>query len=505
MIKIILGLIISLIICIVFFILENKTLFCLISTGLITILTLILLSLPIKPNTPLIFGSGPSNFLPYKKDQLIKSQIKINLPLISSESRIPFRTHLTSQEYNKFFDLIGEAREYFYYRTFPEISHYSKYSLTLNPLKNLPELPIYHILTLEDLPDIWKYRKTNNEFKKCIHWGQLKLFLTEIHFLTLSCQKFGSNKKVFIYAGAAPGDHSVLLHKMFPDITFILVDPAPFNHTVITYSKSVSNFKIISGIDGQGFFTNKLAEYLKNKFHNSTILFTSDIRLNNPDEIDVQQDQIRQFNWIKILEPNISMVKFRLPYGELIPKGISKYPKGTIFIQPFPGVSSTETRFILYKEDINTISEYSDEQYERTLFKHNINRSQYKYYIPEKYEYNLLTDGFCNCYDCCLMQQIISDYMKLINLEVTRDSLKDYITKIISQTSTTGKNLIELTKNNFKIQLNENKNYCKPNGPKNMDKYIIKSLSDANKPQRETQEKLTVEEIIYPEWEEMLK
>ncbi len=59
-----------------------------------------------------------------------------------------------------------------------------------------------------------------------LHWGQRKLLMSEIEFLTLHA----TPGCVVVYAGAAPGLHCAFLSDMFPEVRqFILVDPSPFS------------------------------------------------------------------------------------------------------------------------------------------------------------------------------------------------------------------------------------------------------------------------------------
>lgn len=57
------------------------------------------------------------------------------------------------------------------------------------------------------------------------HWGQRKLFLSELYFLT----KYSKLGKVVIYAGAAPGTHIEYLATLFPEHIFLLVDPCHYD------------------------------------------------------------------------------------------------------------------------------------------------------------------------------------------------------------------------------------------------------------------------------------
>src|SRR5688572_5255739 len=68
--------------------------------------------------------------------------------------------------------------------------------------------------------------KTAGEKKTVIHWGQRKLLLSEIEFLTWHA----FHGCAVVYAGAAPGTHIPYLCKLFPWVQkWILYDPTPFH------------------------------------------------------------------------------------------------------------------------------------------------------------------------------------------------------------------------------------------------------------------------------------
>ena len=78
-----------------------------------------------------------------------------------------------------------------------------------------------------------KYRRRKGEDKTTVHFGQRKLLLSEIEFLTIVFQNLETDNKkiVLIYAGAASGQHIPTLVEAFPFIEYILVDPAKFEIT----------------------------------------------------------------------------------------------------------------------------------------------------------------------------------------------------------------------------------------------------------------------------------
>lgn len=90
------------------------------------------------------------------------------------------------------------------------------------------ELTIVH--RYDQLKSITR-RAESRIIKMGCHHGQRKLLLTEIEFLT------NYNMDLVIYAGSAPCEHMVVLAKMFPKVTFVLIDPnyhelrnVPFNY-----------------------------------------------------------------------------------------------------------------------------------------------------------------------------------------------------------------------------------------------------------------------------------
>lgn len=81
------------------------------------------------------------------------------------------------------------------------------------PITRVSEIP--GSMTYTELPDALKKRAT--------HIGQIKLFLSEVQFLSLPET---SQCDIVVYAGSAPGHTRQVLADMFPRIrTFILVDP----------------------------------------------------------------------------------------------------------------------------------------------------------------------------------------------------------------------------------------------------------------------------------------
>ena len=191
------------------------------------------------------------------------------------------------------------------------------------------DLPFSRVLGPDS--QIAKYRRRTGEVKSVIHWGQRKLLLSEVEFLTL----YGSRSDIVVYAGAAPGTHIKMLAELFPSHKFVLVDPAPFT---VRESENI--------LCRQEFFSDDVAR----EFEGKNVLFVSDIRsadwqLVEEDETDrrVRDDQDAQVRWMRIMKPVCSMLKFRLPWSG----GRTMYAKGEIRLPIWGPITTTESRLIV--------------------------------------------------------------------------------------------------------------------------------------------------------------
>jgi len=235
-----------------------------------------------------------------------------------------------------------------------------------------------------------KYIK-NYKISNIIHWGQRKLLLTELVFLT----QFYKLSKYIVYAGAAPGTHIELLSLYFPDNIFILFDPRHIElnnkicHRITNfnnYSSDISNLgnkKII--IYEDTYFNEEIASALKSL----NPLFICDIRTaTTEDQKDivlnegkVLQDINNQFQWVKLMDPVKSIIKYRCLYNEKIINETygNKTPiMGSLILkQPWAPIKSTETRIIIDKSENNIIKQYDNKLYEEQMFYHNVNRNTF--------------------------------------------------------------------------------------------------------------------------------
>lgn len=256
------------------------------------------------------------------------------------------------------------------------------------------------------------------------HWGQRKLLLTEIFFLSSYCC---TNRKVnVIYAGAAPGNHFNILCKLFPDVHFDLVDPEKWNDYFKklypqldqqNMSENVRHYKISKQIDVyHGFMSDALAHKLCDKYQDTEVLFISDIRPTNIDSSSscinerdniIQENQDMQLSWYKVIKSYfskaIAMFKFKPSFIE--PKSL--YLKGTLYYQPWAPLLSAEVRLIT---DSLEMEWYDNKWLEEHLFWYNMEKR------------NKLTIANDNRLNCLWDTQYEYDICKLYNEKFKRFS-----------------------------------------------------------------------------------
>lgn len=185
-----------------------------------------------------------------------------------------------------------------------------------------------------------KYIDNPAEIRKALksrHYGQRKLFMTELYFLAM----YGHLSDTVLYVGSAPGNHLNILFPLFPNHTFILYDSRPFS--LKETSKCIIR---------QKYFTDEECA----QFSGKNILFISDIRREAFEEQLIVEDMEMQKRWMYSMNPIMSMFKFRMPFstGEICKESVSlgkecklEYLSGDLLLQPWAPQFSTEMRLIV--------------------------------------------------------------------------------------------------------------------------------------------------------------
>lgn len=265
------------------------------------------------------------------------------------------------------------------------------------------------------------------------HWGQLKLFTSELLFLTHYYDQ--SEVKDLVYVGAASGEHLRMLSKMFPSLHFHLFDSGKFSQDLY----SISNITI-----NQRYFDENDIEEWKTK----KCLFVSDIRTLTYDssKTDVEDmktnektvwgDMNLQRKWVEEIKPLYSLLKFRLPYAEdfELDKGHTReYLDGIVYTQAFCKSSSSEARLCVFGKQI-TGRDWNILSYEQRLFQHNSEiRSKHLFENPIDKEKRFIYPeiGLYNDFDSVHFTSVIIDYMKKINASITKESVKSLLKNVL--------------------------------------------------------------------------
>lgn len=284
---------------------------------------------------------------------------------------------------------------------------------------------------------IYKYNqltektKYHNNTENCSnHYGQLKLLMSEIHFLS----KYYKDGMTILYIGAAEGYHIKKLTELFPTAKFDLWDPGKF---VIKNSKNIKIFN--------KFFLDKHTKLYKK--NGKKILFISDIR-NIPREKTtyekykkmnehIIEDMKNQLKWVQIIKPAAISLKFRLSYKDKM-----EYIVGDIWLQSYsPG--STEMRlFADSKYNYTKYIEYDGVDIDEKLAYFNTvircEKCSEWDKIMKKYKIK-------NNWDNCYALNIFAYYLKTQNKTVNQiNAIKLFINTIIFLKERYGKKYLNL-------------------------------------------------------------
>jgi hypothetical protein len=258
--------------------------------------------------------------------------------------------------------------------------------------------PVFDRILHEDAGTM-PYKRREDTVKTTIHWGQRKLLLSEIEFLTLIGLE-NLKGSLVVYAGAAPGTHVTYLASMFPTVDFMLVDPADFT---VRRSKQISI--------KQECFTDKLAARLREENKHRNVYFVSDIRTADPNrqrdqkvlEERVAWDMTSQMQWHNILKPKQSMLKLRFPWFD----GVTEYLDGDIYLPVWGPQTTTECRLITNLRYPHRTVVYDNRKYEsQMMYFNNVTRHSL-------YHHNIEGEGLDHCYDCTAEIHILKEYLRM--------------------------------------------------------------------------------------------
>lgn len=225
------------------------------------------------------------------------------------------------------------------------------------------------------------------------HWGQAKLMVCELEFLSRIRNERGGTlaNVVLVYAGAAPGHHLSTLLLLFQDLArAVLYDPQPITATFSDPSKVVIRRER---------FDEAASAAVRAEYPDADIVFVSDLRNTGETlhqfDVHVVEDMNLQRRCMALLEAKYALLKFRLPYvdarrprvwdsdANAVPDTFT-YLDGERWIQPFAPSWSTETRLFLKRSDGGTFATrlYDNALYENQCFAFNCGARRAPFHVP---------------------------------------------------------------------------------------------------------------------------
>lgn len=355
---------------------------------------------------------------------------------------------------------------------------------------------------------------------KC-HWGQRKLFFSELEFLVMAAKHYNLSECVVLYVGSAPGIHINLLIEMFPMLKWLLYDPREF----IIDKKHVNSGAVEIHTGEDGFYVDATTKkVLKNPFiKDKKILFMSDIRKATDDD-NVASELVSQQRWIIELNAEMFILKMRFPfftdkmwdydYSDIKDKIIYDrnvkleknnffYLDGFIQTQIYAPAYSAETRLISrkvndkYEMKIYDMKQYSDQM----LYFNEVDRLKiYSYKEADKMKYHLL--GYDDGYESVCEYYIVRKFLKEFEKEYDCNAIIKYLYKLNKDIDkNTSRSFLDCPyrtyKDHFKkIQNSDNQNNQELKALKETKKKAVLSLTELYK---NTIKSLELQKIYFEE------
>eukprot|EP00758_Cryptobia_borreli_P003368 Tbor_TRINITY_DN3702_c0_g1::TRINITY_DN3702_c0_g1_i1::g.2397::m.2397/K18776/MTR2, MT48; cap2 methyltransferase len=259
--------------------------------------------------------------------------------------------------------------------------------------------PLWRQLTSESIRKVYAPSSETEEFvPKGLHFGQRKLLLSEIEYLSWIIRIRSSTNDVHgdasslvsnvssdcslplivVYAGAACGMHLPFLFSLFPMIKFILIDPNRFCNEVEAISKNESSqvLQIIHGYCTNDVCKDIRARYPPDKYD---VHLISDIRSGNPPDLTnwentqlIERDNTMQAEWCTSLQSISAMLKFHPPYPSTnvsvdpTPQSI-RYFSGSCLWGIWAPRSSSEVRLVVIGP-FSDPKRYTEKEYNCMVF-----------------------------------------------------------------------------------------------------------------------------------------
>jgi hypothetical protein len=351
------------------------------------------------------------------------------------------------------------------------------------------------------------------------HWGQRKLFFSELEFLVMAAKHYDLSECVVLYVGSAPGIHTNLLIEMFPMLKWLLYDPNKF----LIDKKHINSGAVELHTGDDGFYIDSTTKkVLKNPFiKDKKILFMSDIRKTTDDD-NVASELVSQQRWIIELNAEMFMLKFRFPFNynkmweydfsdikdniiydrNVKPKeGEFFYLDGLIQTQIYAPAYSAETRLISRKNnDKYDMKIYDIKKYEeQMLYFNEVDRLKtYSYREADKMKYHLL--GYDDGYESVCEYYIVRKFLKEFNKDFDCDAIIKYLYKLNKDINkNTSRNFLSCPYDTHKIYIDKIQNSKNPLDINILKKNKQKSVALLTELYKNTIKSLELQKIYFEE------
>ena len=264
----------------------------------------------------------------------------------------------------------------------------------LAPLRDLPRLA-------SALPSHLQYRQSIYPLRLAAHYGQRKLLLTEVDFLT----DFARRGDTVVYAGSAPGTHIPYLASLFRplQLKFELYDPRDFSFPAAAP-------EVLAAISTRNeYFTDETARGYSGR---DDVLLVSDIRTGtdgsaHPTPEMVAGDMAMQAGWVRAAQPRAAMLKFRLDY-DAPPEATTRYLAGEVRVQAWAPSTSTEVRLVSARPYLDAT--WRPRAHESQMYYYNVvlrEWARFDHGVPLR-----LVPGLDHCPDCGQEVRIWSKFLE---------------------------------------------------------------------------------------------
>ena len=126
----------------------------------------------------------------------------------------------------------------------------------------------------------------------------------------------------------------------------------------------------------------------------------------------VTRDMSLQEEWVDILKPKLSLLKFRMSYN--IKHGEKKIHKRKILYGIWPKSLSGETRLLVKESDVGKKILYDFQKYEEIMFFHNKYKRLYCFAFNNEDTIQKIIQSknnpYCPCYDCLAELKVLHNY-----------------------------------------------------------------------------------------------